>query len=464
MISFIVACFVVISPAHAAQSVPYKINFQGRLTNASGTALSGSYDMQLKLYTTVTSGTFIWGETRTAANSNAVTVTNGLFSVLIGEGTAVAGSSASLQAAITANQTMYLEVTVGSEILSPRSQLGSSAYSINSDMLDGYDSSYFAPATGSTAYAPLSGSTNYAPISGSTNYAPISGSANYIQNGASAQSASFNVSGSGTIGGAGTVTGAFTNNGAALFYNSTNSATAFTIQTSAAAKLFVADTTNSRVYIGNPTGDAAGVILVLDSSTTEPTGVSGGEYYNSTNNKLRCYEGGAWKSCIPISNASTADQSISAATSAYLNGSMITVPTGGLRVGTTFTWRIAMSKTAAGTAANTFYVRVGTAGTTSDTARLTFAMGTATAAADTAVVTIMATVRSVSTSATWAGNYQMTHNLASTGFGNIAATAVNATSSTFDDTTAGLKVGLSLTTAASTVITVQQVQATTTNL
>lgn len=264
--------------------------------------------MQLKLYTAVTSGTFIWGETRTAANSNAVTVTNGLFSVLIGEGTAVAGSSASLQAAITANQTMYLEVTVGSEILSPRSQLGSSAFSINSDMLDGYDSSYFAPATGSTAYAPMSGSTNYAPISGSTNYAPISGSANYIQNGTSAQSASFNVSGSGTIGGAGTVTGAFTNNGAALFYNSTNSTTAFTIQTSAAAKLFVADTSNSRVYVGNPSGDTSTVLLVVDNKTTtgDPTAVDGGIYYNSVNKSFRCGASGAWQSCSGLIYANTA--------------------------------------------------------------------------------------------------------------------------------------------------------------
>lgn len=284
-----VACFAFSAPVHAAQTVPYKVNFQGRLTNASGTVLTGTYDMQFKLYTALTGGTLIWSETRTAANSNAVTVTNGLFSVLIGEGTAVAGSSATLQAAVTANATMYMEVVVGSETLSPRSQFGSAAYAINSDMLDGYDSSYFAPATGSTAYAPMSGSTNYA---------PISGSANYIQNQtASAQSAGFNVSGNGTIGGTGTVTGGFTNNGAALFYNSTNSASAFTVQTSTASKLFVIDTSASRVYVGNPTGDSTGIVLVLDNSTAEPAGTNGAEYYNSTNNRFRCYEGGVWKNC-----------------------------------------------------------------------------------------------------------------------------------------------------------------------
>ncbi len=319
---FITASFLLSTPVHAAQTVPYKVNFQGRLTNASGTVLSGTYDMSFKLYTALTGGTLIWSETRTTANGNAVTVTNGLFSVLIGEGTAVAGSSATLQAAVTANMNMYMEVTVGAETLTPRSQFGSAAYAINADMLDGYDSSYFAPATGSTAYAPISGSTNYAPISGSTNYAPISGSANYIQNQtASAQTAGFNINGNGRIGGTGTVVGAFTNNGEAMFYNSTNSAAAFTIQTSTAAKLFVADTTNSRVYIGNPTADANAVLLVLDykNTTGDPTGVNGGEYYNSANNKFRCYEGGIWRDCVSGfgSVTKTADQAATTSSTTF---------------------------------------------------------------------------------------------------------------------------------------------------
>lgn len=316
-ITLAVACFAFSTPVHAAQTAPYKINFQGRLTNASSTTLSGTYDMQFKLYTALTGGTLVWSETRTAANSNAVTVTNGLFSILIGEGTAVAGSSATLQAAITANTTLYMEVMVGTETLSPRSQFGSSAYAINSDMLDGYDSSYFAPATGSTAYAPITGSTAYAPItgstayaplSGSTNYAPISGSANYIQNGTSAQSASFNVSGSGTIGGAGTVTGAFTNNGAATFYNSTNSTSAFTIQTSGSAKLFVVDTTNSLVYIGDSTPNNSAVLLVLDNKNTtgDPSAVEGGMYYNSANRSFRCGVAGSWQSCSGLLYTNTA--------------------------------------------------------------------------------------------------------------------------------------------------------------
>lgn len=283
MASFVLACFAFSASAHAVQSIPYKMNFQGRLTNTSGITLSGSYDMQLKFYTAATGGSFVWGETRTAANGNAVTVTSGLFSVLIGEGTAVTGTAASLQAALAANQTLYLEMTVGTEVLSPRNQVGSAAYAFVADTLDGYDSSYFAPATGSASYAPATGSTSY------------------IQNGTTQQSSSnFNISGSGTIGGTGTVTGNFTNNGAATFANTTDSTSAFTIETSAATKLFMADTTNARVYIGNSTGDASAVVLVLDNSsqTTDPTAVTDGAmYFNTAMKQYRCARDGDWEPC-----------------------------------------------------------------------------------------------------------------------------------------------------------------------
>lgn len=297
LLSGVVALFAMPTPAHAAQTVPYKMNFQGRLTNASGVALSGSYDVEIRLYSAASGGTFLWGESRTAANSNAATVTNGLFSVLIGDSvdtpanaTIIAGGApGTLQGAITSSQNVFLEVKVGTEILSTRSRIASSAFSINSDMLDGLDSSAFAPASGSTAYAPITGSTNYAPTSGSTNY---------IQNGSSQQATSnFNISGNGTIGGVGTVTGNFTNNGAALFSNTANSASAFTIQGMSSVKLFVADTSASRIYIGDPTPNATGIVLVLDNSTAEPAGTDGAMYYNTTTKSFRCYKNGLWADC-----------------------------------------------------------------------------------------------------------------------------------------------------------------------
>jgi hypothetical protein len=225
--------------------VPYKVNFQGRLTNASGVALSGTHDMQFKLYTAVSGGSYVWGETRTAANSNAVTVTNGLFSILVGEGTSVAGTSASLQAAITANTNLYIEIMVGAETLTPRSQFGSSAYAMNSDMIDGIDGASLAQLSTANSF------TN----------------TNLI---------------------------------------TTNNASAFVVN-SGSSNLFKVDTTGTgQVVVG--TSDANGTVLVLDTkndNATDPTGTAGAMYYNSTAGKFRCYQAGAWADCITAAGGAT---------------------------------------------------------------------------------------------------------------------------------------------------------------
>jgi hypothetical protein len=65
--------------------------------------------------------------------------------------------------------------------------------------------------------------------------------------------------------------------------------------------IFNVDTTNSIVSIG--AADATGTVFVFDTKNTagDPTGSSatnGAMYYNSSKNKFRCYENGAWKDCI----------------------------------------------------------------------------------------------------------------------------------------------------------------------
>ncbi len=221
------------------------------------------------------------------------------------------------------------------------------------------------------------------------------------------------------------------------------------------------------------TANATGTLLVLDTkndNTTDPTGVNGGMYYNSTAARFRCYEGGVWKNCIDApSNASVADQVVGASTTTYLTGSAIPIPAGGLRVGTQLTWKINVTKTAASTAALTFNLRFGTAGTTADTARLTFTTPANTAVVDTATITIMATVRSVNSSTgVIIGNFQLVHSGATaTGFlsgTNITTLSLNNTSAGFNNTVASSIVGISVTTGASHSLTFQQVQATSVDL
>ena len=90
-------------PAIAAYNP--EINYQGKLTNASNVAVAnGDYNMEFKLYDAVSAGNLLWTETRTGANK--VTVTNGLFSVMLGEVTAF-GSS------FDWNKTLFLTVNIG---------------------------------------------------------------------------------------------------------------------------------------------------------------------------------------------------------------------------------------------------------------------------------------------------------------------------------------------------------------
>jgi len=156
---------------------------------------------------------------------------------------------------------------------------------------------------------------------------------------------------------------------------------------------------------------------------------------------------------------SVTSQSPAAATRTYITGSCITIPPSGLRVGNVFRWTFNMTKTAAGNAASTFDVCVGTAGTTADTARVSFTKPAGTAAADEGWVTITVIVRTIGATGVMVGEFVMTHNLASTGHATIPCVAVNQVSGAFDMTTAGLKMGVCITSGAADAITIQQVLA-----
>jgi len=60
---------------------PQFLNYQGKLTNNDGTAAAGSFAMTFSIYSTKSGGTALWTETQN------VTVTNGVFNVLLGSAT-----------------------------------------------------------------------------------------------------------------------------------------------------------------------------------------------------------------------------------------------------------------------------------------------------------------------------------------------------------------------------------------
>lgn len=161
-----------------------------------------------------------------------------------------------------------------------------------------------------------------------------------------------------------------------------------------------------------------------------------------------------------LNNFSVAQQAPAATTRTYLAGSALAVPPSKLQIGTMFRWSFDLTKTAAGSAASTFDICFGTAGTTADAARVSFTKPGGSAAADVGRVVITATVRGpLSGAGIVVGNFQLTHNLESTGHALIPCVNAVTVSSGFDVTVANLIVGVCITTGASDVITIEQVMA-----
>lgn len=217
------------------------------------------------------------------------------------------------------------------------------------------------------------------------------------------------------------------------------------------------------------TADALELIalLTVPTRTTPATPASGRAqlYFDSVTKRLSVKDDAGFVRSLATNNFSTAAQTPAAATRTYIVGSNLAIPTNKLQIGTCFRWVFDMTKTAAGTAASTFDICFGTAGTTADTARVSFTKPAGTAVVDTGRVVIEAICRGpLSASGVVAGTFQLTHNLAATGHAVIPCVNVTTISSAFDVTTASLIAGLCITSGASDAITIQCVQAEAWNL
>lgn len=206
------------------------------------------------------------------------------------------------------------------------------------------------------------------------------------------------------------------------------------------------------------------VIVDVESSPATPAAGKATWFVDSTSKRLAVKNDTGFTDGY-VSNFSTAAQSPAAATLTYIDGSKLVIPTGKMQVGTCFKWRLSVTKTAAGTAASTYAIVVGTTGTTADAARCSFTKPAGTAAVDEGVIDIFAICRGpVGASGVLAGEFRMTHNLATTGHLVIGGVAVNAISAAFDVTVANLIVGLTVTSGASDALTFQIVQSEAWNL
>ena len=100
-------------------SVPHLINYQGKLTDTGGQPLEGSYDLTFRIYDSENAGNLLWEETQAG-----VLIQKGIFNILLGAVT-------NLNLAF--NIPYFLEIKVGTEVMSPRQRITSAGYAIRAE-------------------------------------------------------------------------------------------------------------------------------------------------------------------------------------------------------------------------------------------------------------------------------------------------------------------------------------------
>jgi hypothetical protein len=196
---------------------------------------------------------------------------------------------------------------------------------------------------------------------------------------------------------------------------------------------------------GTPTAPSAGKLIAYPDSSSKQL--------SARNENGRCFSLDG-----VVRNWNTADVVANAADT-YLAGSSLIVPQHLLQAGATFKWKFVATKTAAGVATPIWIIRVGTAGTVADAARVTLTGPAQTAVIDAAEIEISAILRNTGAAGVLAASLRMVHNLATTGFAVAQAPVLQVTSAGFDTTLANLIVGVSVNPGAAGVWTHQVVTA-----
>jgi hypothetical protein len=143
----------------SAQDAPRLLNYQGRLTDASGIPRTGVFTMGFRI---VDAGgaSLGWAETQAG-----IVVNNGFFSVLLGKVTALTAALFQGPPVDAYGPVRFLEVTVGGETLSPNIRIVSAAWALATT----------AGPAGSTGPTGAAGSTGTAGPKGDTGNPGVTG-------------------------------------------------------------------------------------------------------------------------------------------------------------------------------------------------------------------------------------------------------------------------------------------------
>lgn len=201
--------------------------------------------------------------------------------------------------------------------------------------------------------------------------------------------------------------------------------------------------------------------ILIDEQTFPSTPANGSQViFADSSNSYPCIKNDAGI-YIGEGQRSTIAQIASHSANTYYIG--IQLPSFSMQAGMLFEWEFPVSKTAAGGIATPIYTIVfGANQSVADTVRLTLTGVLQSSAADTGVVRVRATCRSVGAAGVLRGFAEVRHNLATTGFASGATSPsgynmVEATSSGFDNTALGGQyIGLCVNPGASGAWVVEQ--------
>lgn len=135
--TFLFPLLILLTQLMLTGQVPRTISYQGYLTDETGTPVpNGNYWLIFKIYDDETGGTPLWEETL----ASHIPVTDGVFNVYLGRDTNPLD--------LPFDKQYWLGISIDGTELTPRTKLTSSAYSLNSDAVDGYNvKSYPTPNT-----------------------------------------------------------------------------------------------------------------------------------------------------------------------------------------------------------------------------------------------------------------------------------------------------------------------------
>ncbi len=147
--AFLMTIFGYLNFAKAASS-PSVITYQGKLLNG-GAAVTTTQAIKYVLYDAVSSGNALYSAAGSTSSPSTVstTVNDGFFTIDLGD----TGTNSIDPVIFKDNQTVYLQITVGGENLSPRKRITASPFALNAKYLDGIGAS---STPQSSSYIPVS--------------------------------------------------------------------------------------------------------------------------------------------------------------------------------------------------------------------------------------------------------------------------------------------------------------------